>query len=80
MSSSADCFPLSCLEQVLLHCNLKGMEGIYSRSSEPGAVFYSTLAPASCFLYLCSVPFRLLLPDILMQNKMNKRQVKCIVL
>ena len=38
---------------------------------------FFALAPASCFLYLCSVPFRLLLPDILMQNKTNmKRQVK----
>ena len=40
-------------------------------------VLFFALAPASCFLYLCSVPFRLLLPDILMQNKTNmKRQVK----
>ena len=38
---------------------------------------FFALAPASCFLYLCSVPFRLLLPDILMENKTNmKRQVK----
>ena len=38
---------------------------------------FFALAPANCFLYLCSVPFRLLLPDILMQNKTNmKRQVK----
>ena len=79
MSSSADCFPLSYLEQVLLHCILKGMEGIYSHVHLSLVPFFA-LAPARCFLYLCSVPFRLLLPDILMQSKMTKRQVKCIVL